>query len=510
MASDISILIEEQICNTLETSLSVICTVDNTYNISQDYIKDLNLVSIDGNIVCNDFSITSRFLLPTQLSNYIFNTMMMEEGDLLVDLTDDTADAIKEIVGQIGGSLATAINGSGFEDLSGCKFEVGDFSIVNGADYELLHKLVLLKLKINDSEDFDIILDFSEDSFPFLSRLSNSEVIEVEENISNDTEEDTEESKEESEEQATEDNQEKDEEEQPSEEIKKDEDSPDGEKESNTEEESSNDNSEEKGKEEETKKDEEDSEKEELTPEEKKEKKLKLFVYIVAGLLVLVIIAFGVLFYMGAFDEPKPVVKKVVKVKKHKNNNIIIDVKNKEINFKIDMINVKRLNRRLSFLTKYDILEDDALAKFKQKEKERLYKLKMKRLEEFASRNKEESLFKTKNNLQVKDTKRKNRFLIDEKHPMSEANKNILENEELVFIQIPSLKYKKYRDIINKEKTKSIQISICRNSINKVDVYIGPIYVKTIINNIIKSIKNKNDAKIIILTKKEFDKRCDF
>jgi len=501
MASDISTLFEEQICNTLETALSVICTIENSYNIDENYIHQSHFVSIDGNLICEDKTLHTKFLLPTQLSNFIFNTMMMEDGDLDVELTDDTADAIKEIVGQIGGSLATAVNGSAFDDITGCKFEVGDTTIVDGKQYQLNHKPILLQLKINDNT-FDIILDFDETSLEFIQKLLSSDTLEVE--TTTQEEEEIESTEEESENQEEDknnnDNTDEDinstEEETPTtqekteEEETQKEDSSDDTKETATDEKSENKESKDKDTKEEPQ--------EELTDEQKKEKKLKLFVYIVAGLLGVVIIAFGVLFYMGAFDEPKPVVKKVKKIKKPTNKNIIIDVKHKEINFKMDMINVKRLNRRLSFLTKYDILNDDALEKFKQKEKERLYQLKMKRLEEFAARNKEESIYK------------KNGILIDDNHPITNTQKEILDSQELVFIQIPSLKYKKYKNIIKKEQTKNIQISICKNSHNKIDVYVGPIFIKAIVNNIIKDINNKQDARIVILTKKEFNKRCDF
>jgi len=180
----------------------------------------------------------------------------------------------------------------------------------------------------------------------------------------------------------------------------------------------------------------------------------------------------------------------------------------------MDMINTKRLNRRLAILTKYEILEEDILEKFKKDEKERLYQLKIKRLEEFASNNKEESLFNKDINSK-QQTNKHNRFSTIKGKNTNKQNQDIIDNEKLTFIQISPIKYKKYKKIINKEKTKNIQVSICKNTKGKVDVYIGPIYLNIIVNNIIKNVskvssKSKNDAKIVIITRKEFDKRCYF
>jgi hypothetical protein len=76
-------------------------------------------------------------------------------------------------------------------------------------------------------------------------------------------------------------------------------------------------------------------------------------------------------------------------------------------------------------------------------------------------------------------------------------------------VQIDALIYNKYSKAINKEKTKSTAISMCKNKEDKTYVYIGPLYINTLINNIIKKV-GKKDAKLIRIKRKEFDKMCDF
>ena len=438
---------------------------------------------------------------------------MMEEKEPSLEIEEDVPDAIQEIISQICGSLETAINGSEFEDLGNCKFSIGDIKTIKGEEYTINNELILFDTKIEE-KPFQFFIDIDSNSIEFFNDLNNSELTEQ------NTEEDVEDIQIEG---LTDDEDAEDDEKQneplgDKQEVSTDENNTTDDSKSKNSSTQDGDNDDITKKESENKDElpiKEDENIDDSKEEEpsKKDKKIKLIIYILAGLIAVILISFFTAYFMGVFDPEPVVVKDINKTKKPKNNIIVVDIKNKQIDFKISMINKNRLNRRLKVLTKYDIIEDDALARFKQKEKERLYKLKMARLEEFASHNKEESLFK--NNITNKTkSKHKNRFTTNESNKSNDIiYEHILENQKLTFIQIPSLKYKKYKDIIKREKTKSIQISICKNKEDKVDVYIGPIYIKTIVNNIFNAVNKtskSNDAKIIILTKKEFDKRCDF
>ncbi|MCK5293593.1 MAG: hypothetical protein KAJ49_02995 [Arcobacteraceae bacterium] len=518
MASDLSLLIEETICSTLETNLSKSTTISNVLNVTQNKLKDLNLISIDTSFTFDKITIKLKFILPAYISSFIFNIMMFEDNEPSLEVNDDIADAIKEIFSQVSGGLETAINGSAFEDLGTTKFSIGDFQIIKGNDYLITHKLILFKLAI-ENKKFDMFIDFEESALEYLSKINSAETIEIEEEI--ESQEDSSENKTEDNENSSE-NEIKNQEEPLEEEIENKKENTQNEE---TEKQKNNTPKEEKENKEESSKEKQeynediipkdaedqniDDSKEEPNEEDKKHKKIKLLIIIIGGILVTILIAFTVSYFMGIFNEPEPIIiKDINKTIIPKQKIIITEIKNKQIDFKLEMINKDRLNRRLKFLTKYDIMEEDALEKFRLKEKDRLYKFKMKRLEEFAANNKEESLFKK--SISGKTISNKDRFSIDSNNTLSREEQTILENEKLTFIQISSLKYKKYKDIIKKEKTKNISISICKNSKDKIDVYIGPIYIKTIVNNIINKIKNNSDAKIVTLTRKEFDKRCDF
>jgi len=201
----------------------------------------------------------------------------------------------------------------------------------------------------------------------------------------------------------------------------------------------------------------------------------------------LIVGGFAVAYFMGVFEPPPPPPKKIHK-NPRKNRLLKIEIKDKKIDFKISMINVDRLNKRLSLLTKYEILDNDIIEKFKEEEKERLHKLKIQKLESFAKANKEESL----KNIKKEDFSIEDRF---------------------VYIQIEPLKYKQYKKIIDSKLPPKSNISICLDKNKKAQIYVGPLLDKEKANILVKDIKaidHKNDTKLISLTKEEFDKLCDF
>jgi len=516
MATDLSQLFKEIIASTLETNLSKTVSVDNTAQVQIDDIKDLNLVALDLVFNFESVSIITKFLVPAYLSTSIFNTMMMEEKEPSLELDEDTPDAIKEVFGQVSGSLETAINGSDFEDLGATKQQtVSSFEVIKGEEYTIQDKLIEFTV-LMDEIPFSLYVDFAKEGLAYLEDIDNTPVKEKEEaedvnqedsNNNAENEEDTQdESSNESEDNDIDADQldEQNNEDTPQDNIE--------DNESSKEESTDKTDDDKKDPNDDSTKDENSDEV--LDEDAKKQKKLKLLIMIVGGILATVIITFTVLFFMGTFDPPPVVVKDVNKTVVPKQDILILNIKNKQIDFKMEMINTKRLNRRLAILTKYQILEEDILENFRKSEKERLYQLKIKRLEEFASNNKEESLFNKDINAKQNNNK-KNRFSNNDNKNVSAQTQDIIDSEKLTFVQISPLKYKKYKNIINKEKTKNVQISICKNTKGKVDVYIGPIYLNVVVNNIIKKVskvssKSKNDAKIVIITRKEFNKRCDF
>jgi hypothetical protein len=469
MSSDLSKLIQDTILSTITTNIAHEVTIEKVLSTSKQSFENQNLALCTSEFEFTNLDLQLSLIYPAKISSFIFNSIMQSEDSLVETIDDDIKDSMKEISAQITGALETNFNAQNFEDIKTCKSQVSDLSLHNTDSIEVSENLILLELKIEDN-NFQIYLDFNSQSKDFLKEFSDLE----KENIISDTNSNNEEDNSQEEQDDT------------SQTIQ----------ESVIQEDNDEDGNEEKLLP-------DDDTNEEDNDQDKKDKKIKLLIIIVSALLLLVIIVFTTLYFMGTFDEKKIDTSDNNITKMSKRDMILANIKNKEITYESNMINVPKLNKRLEILTKYEILEDDILEKYRINEKERLYKLKMQKLEEFASRNKEEAVFKKEINKLKKD----NRFNEDN-ITILKNEKQMLENEMLTLIEINGLVFKKYKDFINKEKIDTTGISMC-NVNNKIKVYIGPLYIDILINTLMKDI-NKKDGKLITITKKEFDLRCNF
>jgi len=518
MASDLSLSIQEAITSIIETSLSTGASVDvlKTYKTTTQSLNGLNVLVVNTTFVFEKITTNLKFVLPARTATMIAHAMLMEDTPPLDTISDDITDAMKESITQICGTLQTVINSAGYEDLGKTSFSIGDFEVIDGSNYEVSNTLILFKLSIGE-ELFEYFIDFEENFIPFIEELAKSDLMEVAENESIIEAPDNEVIEEIS-------SQNDEEDYLPPVEKRDLEDEIQEEKIISTE-----DMKEEAPliKEDENIVDDGDSlDDAETIALNKKNKRIKIIVIALAAILAIVIIGFSILLFMGYFDKEEIVTDKNVTKEQNittpsEESLVIADIKNKQIDFKLDMIDEQRLNNKLQYLTKYEILEEDVLEKYKKAEAERLYKLRMEKLEEFALNNKEESLYKTNSegNLTSDETSKKSRF--DDENPTAvqvineEENRKALENESLMFIAIDPKTYKKYKDVVNKNKQNSTQISICKNKNGAVAVYVGPLYLKTVINNIVNGAKqvdinSKKDIEIVTITRGEFNKMCDF
>jgi chemotaxis protein CheY-P-specific phosphatase CheC len=521
-SSDISLQIQEAITSIIETSLNGSSNVSilKTYKTTNQSLNGLNVLVVNVSFAFEKLTTNLRFVLPAKTATMIAHAMLMEDTPPLDTISEDIADAMKESITQICGTLQTVINSSGLEDLGKSSFSIGNFEIIDGLNYQVVNTFLLLKLSCGENT-YDYFIDFEENILPFIEELSKSDsfIFEDEqaqiEAPSNDVEEIIVSSEEDytPEESANSEQKEILGEEDKDNEIKeKEEDNnpPLIKEDENIVEEGVSSEDEEK-----------------LAKVNKKNKIIKMVVIALATILGIVIIGFSVMLYMGVFDKEEIPVEKVkldTNINKPSEESLVIaDIKNKQIDFKLSMIDENRINKKLQFLTKYEILEEDVLAKFKKAEEERLYKLKMAKLEEFALNNKEESLYKsndgnmTGNN--INDEQRKNRFddenLTASNLPTTEQNDKMMQDELLMLVKVDPKEYKKYKEVITKNKQDSTQISICKDQKGVVNVYVGPIYLKTVINNILNEAKkvdknSKKDMGLVSIKRGEFNKMCDF
>ena len=536
MATDLTIKFQENFTATVETGLSKEITLNNTYKSSSELLTNKSFLAIDTNFDFNDKTLSIRYLLELPISSLILHSMMFEDYTLEEELNEDLKDACKEFVSQISGALETLINGEGFEDITGVKFSVGDINSFSDSVYSPLSEIFRFDLEI-DNNPFDLFIDLSEQSLEYFEMLTK---MEDDPKLNDIAESPLEENQVEPQETTQDDdismipdeladaleehnddapdvsNDDK------SVEVKEEAQEPTKEETAQTTEESPNtqnteeDNSTEV-KPEEDKKDDEDQETEgefQEQQEDKKKKKLKLLIMILGGLILVLVITILTIFFMGVFDEPEVVDENNTTKQPTKQELIIAEIKNKQIDFDASMINEKRINKKLALLTKYEILEEDIVAKFQKDEKERLYQLKIKRLEEFAQNNKEESLFKTTLN------KDNNYSIVNEDNTSLKQELALIQdpsylNEKLTFIKVAPIEYKNFKDIISKEKTSSTLISMCKDKKGKVNIYIGPMYLTLETNNIIKAVRKtypdkKSSITLSEIIRKDFNSMCNF
>ena len=510
MASDLSELIQNGLSGTLESLLAKTSTLDIT---NKAHPSDLKSQCVKVNAKFEFENITSiwSFFVPALGASHIFNLMMGEEIEPSEEIDDDTVDALNEVVSNICGGLSTAINGSGFEDLGSVKFSLDGNEMVDGTEYATTDNLFKFIINIEE-RPIDIFIAFDDVIMEFIETIASSPITEVKED--------------EPQEEGTE-------AEQPEENKEEETESSEEENKEDKDNEVDDENSKEENKEE-AEGIVEDTKKskfafleklnflkvdETLSEEEQKQTKLKKIIILVSIIFALVIIVGAVLFFTGAFDPNSSPDENSTSTDinssiapKQKKATIKTKVRKKQINFKTSQINIKRLNKRLSLLTKYEILEEDAIEQIKAKDRERLYREKQKRLEDFAGNNKEEAIF-TKVTSKNGEIDRKSRYSVD---GINTNKTNISDNNQVevkgLYIQIPTLKLKQFRHLIKQAKKVSASLSICKDLNERTQIFIGPFISDKSRTKTLKNISSKllNQTKKIELTKVEFNNSCNF
>ncbi len=482
MASDISELLKNSLSSTLEsfltksTKINHIYKVDST-NFTGDYVK------VNSSFEFADFSSNWSFFIPDISASYVFNLLMGDdsEGTNDINADEDSAaeivDALKEVVSNICSALSTSINNSEFEELAGSKFTLNEAEIIDAIEYQETENLYRFTLDL-DGNTIDILILFDTEIIKHIELIEKSE---MEEAIVEEPESETEEVvvEEESSESET---KEEVSESKTTEEVESKEETVEEEPESETKDETKTEDTEDSSEEKASKFaflkkltffQIDDS----LSEEEQKQIKLKKMVIVVAGLFIFVILLGVVLFFTGAFDPKELQSEETSKTQDSNltqvpvNKKIVIKskAKKKEIDFNISQVNVKKLNKKLSLLTKYEIIEED----IKEKEKRES-------LEKFALKKKEES-------------------------------PNLRDNQKS-FIQVPPLDLNKFKSLVRESKKSSSNLSICKDSNGRTQIIIGPFYDNHVRDIILDQLSTtlKKKAKSLNLTNAEFKKLCSF
>jgi hypothetical protein len=473
MASDLSTLIQDGLCTTLQNLLGIDAKLNEITQVHPNDLKDLELLEIHSEFVFEHLTTVLQFIVPAKSASLIFNIQM---GDMTAEpslsLDDDTTDAINEFISTVSGGLTTTMNGADLSDLGQVKFNIKNSEILKSNTLTDFENMYRFSIHLEETEILIFIL-FDSTIIPYIKDLTLNPVTQYpEEKIKQP------EVEEESETPTT---------------SKLDEDT-------KPEETNKTDNSEDENKKEISKK---QKIKELLTDNNPENKKLKILVMGVGGLLILTIIAGVVMYFMGMFD-PEPVVVKKPDLNTTKEKLKIVKYKTiKKVDFKITDINIPRLNTRLAQLTKANVLTQAELDKEILEEKDRIAQLnKEKELLAFAKKNKEEPLKNTK--LIQTQIVTKNKIV---------QQKKVVKTNKLRFILSTSLKYKFFKDLVREIDTKQARISICTNQNGRTTIFIGPFENNTLqskMENLIKTNNPNISTTISNITQKEFDTRCNF
>jgi flagellar motor switch protein FliN/FliY len=131
LASDLSNIIRDDICNTLESLLATSVSISST---SKVVLSDM-----EGECMVVDITFTFsnlgdsqwKFLIPTVTATKFEYLMLGGISDEKTSIDDEVVDAVNEIVSNICGSVSTNINAQEFEDIGSSKFTNNGKDIVS-------------------------------------------------------------------------------------------------------------------------------------------------------------------------------------------------------------------------------------------------------------------------------------------------------------------------------------------------------------------------------------------
>lgn len=512
MAQDLSQTIQEGLAQTLTDLLGVDAKFLETTKVDRRDIQSIQLLQVNAEFEYDKITTIFKFMIPAPTASIIFNTMMgASDFEISNTIDDDTSDAMGEFISNVSGSLVTAFNAQDIEELGKAKFNIQHKEIIEGSSIESIETLFRFLINL-DENPLTIFTEFSEDFLPFISEIAASEpTYYPEEELPSPQETPTEISPQEDSSLETED---------PS--ISND--APD--------EQEQNDQS----------KDNEDTEEEIVDEQEqKKSKKMKLLIIILSSLIGLVIIVFLAILLLSTPDEEELEKQEEVKSEMSENNEekteepkqeeITIKATKtlKKIDFKMNDIDIGRLNSKLATLTKYEILTKEELELQKKEEEKRLLRLKKEEeLKEFAKRNKEEPVA-------IKQTEQNKPTLNSKTDTVSSQNlqqqtmkKNENENtqrvmqptttinsspQKLLFVFTNSIKYTLFKSLIPQTNSNSARISMCNDKDGRTTILIGPFETteqQVKMDQLIKNSKNNISTTLDSISQEAFNQRCDF
>lgn len=180
MASDISSILQNELIHTFESLLSLTSSVDNISAATQDQISSEQCVKVTVDVKSKTLNGKWTFFLPTLIATKFEYHMLGEMGDIKSSIDDEIADATKEIISTIVGSISTSIDSQGFDDLSKVQFTATDVEIIQGDSLEDYSNLYLIEMTFNNNP-VELFIQFDEESLAYLGKIVEGEEIPTEE-----------------------------------------------------------------------------------------------------------------------------------------------------------------------------------------------------------------------------------------------------------------------------------------------------------------------------------------
>ncbi len=175
MASDLSSIVKSEIVNTLENLLSATVIVKD--------VKKATSGSDEGKClkIESDFELSGtaskwNFSIPTKTAAKFEYLMLGGVTDLKDSIDDEIADAVKEIISTISGSVTTSINAQGFDDVNGVKFSLGESNVVECSEVLSLDNTFMFEISLNDEALF-LYISFDDISMPYMVQLTDDAVV---------------------------------------------------------------------------------------------------------------------------------------------------------------------------------------------------------------------------------------------------------------------------------------------------------------------------------------------
>jgi len=173
--ADLSNILKEQISVNISTLISKEVQINNICQLKKENLNT-KYIGVNSKFESEKVNFELNYLVPANLSSFMFNIMMMNEGaEIDEEINEEKADAIKEIIATINGNNATAINGENFEDIGNIKITTNDYSLIEDlSNLDLVDNFINFKLIIEDKE-FDFIVNFTEEAKTFFKELFSTQ-----------------------------------------------------------------------------------------------------------------------------------------------------------------------------------------------------------------------------------------------------------------------------------------------------------------------------------------------